>query len=297
MKNPDESGQDIVVEGVLDVPLREVSGLTLLTTEGRQRLVAVGDHTPQLALADVASDGSLGDWSMVDPRGFDGPAEHAPDAQLEAVAADSAGLLLLLAEEPSRIHVVDLDARRVVTSFRLDVSGLAGLAEAWDADPSSRGEGLLLLSGGHLLVAKEKHPPGLVEFGPAGDQPYGVTSDSLLGGAEFLLPSDGRLDALGWWPMPEGGGPDDLSEITVDADGGVYLLSDQSASVSRLRLPLRPGETLVVESFFEIPKKAKKIGKTEGLAVLGDGRLFIAGDRPEAGRALVLLSVPEAQPS
>ena len=285
--------RDIGVEDVLDVPLREVSGLTLLTSAGRHRLVAVGDHTPQLAVADVGPDGSLGAWTMVDPRGFDGPAEHAPDAQLEAVAADSAGRLLLLAEEPSRIHVVDLDARAVVTSFRLDVSALPDLTAAWDADPSSRGEGLLLLTGGHLVVAKEKHPPGLVELGPAGDQPYGVTADSLLGSGEFVLPGEGRLHALAWWPIPEDSGLDDLSEITVDGAGGVHLLSDQSACVARLQLPLLPGEPPVVESVFEIPKKAKKIGKTEGLAVLPDGRLFIAGDRPEAGRALARLTLPQ----
>ncbi len=285
---------DLTLEEVLDVPLREVSGLELLRTGGRTRLVAVGDHTPELAVADVGDEGELGAWTVIDPRGFTGPAEHAPDAQLEAVAADATGQLLLLAEEPSRIHVVDLDGGRIITSFRLDMSAIDELAEAWDAKPSSRGEGLLLLRRGHLLVAKEKHPAGLVELGPAGDPASGVGVSTLLGDEIFELPTEGRLHALAWWPMPAGCGLDDLSELAVDGEARVWLLSDQSAVVARLTLPLEPEASPVVTGALRLPKKAHTIGKPEGLVVLPDGRLLVAGDRAQTGRALVRLapSVP-----
>jgi hypothetical protein len=281
---------DVEVEESFAIPLVEVSGLALLTTGGRVRLVAVGDHTPELAVAEVAPDGALGDWSVVDPRTFDGPPEHAPDSQLEAVAADSAGVLLLLAEEPSRVHVVDLDSARIITSFRLDVSPIEELARAWDAEPSSRGEGLLLLADGHLLVAKEKDVPGLIELGPVGDQPYGVTPDTLLGDAAFTIPTGGRLQALAWWPLPGDCGLDDLSELALDAHGTVHLLSDQSASLARLRLPLLPDEPVVVQGLVALPKKARNAGKPEGLAVLPGGRAFLSGDRHDAGHSLVRLA-------
>ena len=201
-----------------------------------------------------------------------------------------AGRLFLLAEEPSRIHVVDLDEGRIITSFRLDVAAIEELAEAWDAEPSSRGEGLLLLRRGHLLVAKEKNPAGLVELGPAGDRAHGVGPDTLLGAEAFELPTEGRLHALAWWPLPDGCGLEDLSELAVDGAGGVWLLSDQSAVVARLALPLEPDAAPVLSGLLELPKKATKVGKPEGLVVLPDGRLLVAGDRAETGRALVRLA-------
>ena len=234
---------------------------------------------------------------MVDPRSFEGPPEHAPDSQLEAVAADSAGVLLLLAEEPSRVHVVDLDAARIITSFRLDVSPIEELARAWDAEPSSRGEGLLLLAHGHVLVAKEKDVPGLIELGPVGDQAYGVTPDTLLGDTVFTVPTGGRLQALAWWPLPEDSGLEDLSELALDDGGRVHLLSDQSASLARLRLPLLPDEPVVVEGLLAFPAKARKAGKPEGLAVLPDGRAFLSGDRHRAGHALVRLAALPGVPT
>lgn len=281
---------DFDVEAALDVPLREVSGLELLTAAGRTRLVAVGDHTPELAVAAVSDDGELGEWSVIDPREFAGPAEHAPEAQLEAVAADGSGRLFLLAEEPSRIHVVDLDEGLVVTSFRLDVAPIPELAQAWDAEPSSRGEGLLLLRRGHLLVAKEKDPAGLVELGPSGHRAYGVGPDTLLGAEGFELPTEGRLHALAWWPLPDGSGLADVSELAIDGHGGVWLLSDQSAVVARLALPLEPGAVAVVSGLRGLPKKARTIGKPEGLVVLPDGRFLVAGDRAQTGRALLRLA-------
>ena len=134
------------------------------------------------------------------------------------------------------------------------------------------------------MVAKEKHPPGLVGW-PAGDQPYGVTADSLLA-SEFAPPRRKDGDLPGLVAYLKDSGLDDLSEITVDGASGSIAARRVRLRWPRLGFPLLPGEPPVVQnSVFEIPKKAKKIGKTEGLAALPDGDPSIACDRPEAGPA------------
>ncbi len=46
----------------------------------------------------------------------------------------------------------------VVASIDLAVEGRGEIARAWSDPKGSRGEGIVLLPGGHLLVAKEKKP-------------------------------------------------------------------------------------------------------------------------------------------
>ena len=58
-------------------------------------------------------------------------------------------------------------------------------------DPNARAEGLLLLTSGHILVAKQMSPVYLIEFGPDGDEPVGVGDDSVLPpDRAFSLPAE-----------------------------------------------------------------------------------------------------------
>jgi hypothetical protein len=65
---------------------------------------------------------------------------------------------LLLQETPSRVELIDPKALKVVASIDLAVEGRGEIARAWSDPKGSRGEGMALLPGGHLLVAKEKKP-------------------------------------------------------------------------------------------------------------------------------------------
>ena len=82
--------------------------------------------------------------------------------------------MLLLQEAPPRAELVDLDASRVVASITLRFEGRSELARSWLSPDSSRGEGAVLLPGGHLLIAKEKDPAVLIEFGPRGARSRGL---------------------------------------------------------------------------------------------------------------------------
>jgi hypothetical protein len=108
--------------------------------------------------------------------------EHAP--QIEAVCADGLGRILLLQETPPRVELIDPKAFKAVASIDLAVEGRSEIAQAWSDPKGSRGEGMVLLPGGHLLVAKEKKPAAFVEFGPSGSQSRGLLRGGALAGGE-----------------------------------------------------------------------------------------------------------------
>lgn len=272
------------------IPLPEVSGLSSRRVDGGTLLVALGDDRVAFA-STVVVDGVLGDIAVVtadDVGARPGYEERA--TQLEAVALDGAGRAWLLTEGTSMVGGVDLSARRIVSRLTIDTSTIPDLHASWSKKNASRGEGMLLLREGHLLVAKEKKPAGLVELGPRGDVARGVSAATLLGPDEGWdpPPDDDGLVALAWWPWdgPGTGDLEDLSDLAPDHDGGVWVLSDQSRCLARLVLPLEPSGAVAVTGTATLPKS---IAKPEGLAFLGDGLVAVADDRKDTRDNLTVL--------
>ena len=126
----------------------------------------------------------------------------------------------------------------MVASIDLAVEGRGEIARAWSDPEGSRGEGMVLLPGGHLLVAKEKKPAALIEFGPPNSQSRGLVRGGALADGERWPIKDGfhRLIALASWL------PDktlaktcaDFSDLEIGPDGCLYLLSDKSSTIARL---------------------------------------------------------------
>ena len=273
----------------LEIPLLEVSGLAVGVIDGAPVVLAVGDRGPDVAHARLDADGVPGQWSSSDLRELDAAPSGAA-RQAEAIAVDGGGRVVVLTEDPGALALVDVATRRWLGTAGLDVSRVEGLADGW-RDAASRGEGLVLLRDGHVLVAKEKRPAGLVELAPAGAAARGVDASTLLpAGEPWALPV-GDLQAVAWWPLEEG--LDDISDLAVGPDGSLLLLSDQSRAIGRLAGPLDPGAAgCALDAIWRLPKK---LAKAEGLAVLPDGRLLVAVDRPDAGRNLAVLA-PLAAP-
>jgi hypothetical protein len=272
------------------VPLPEVSGLTARRTDGGVLLLALGDDRVAFAMTTVV-DGVPGEFEVVtadDVGARPGYEERA--TQLEALALDGAGRVWVLTEGTSMVGGVDLATRRIVSRFTLDTSTVVDLHSSWSKQGASRGEGVLLLRDGHLLVAKEKKPAGLVEFGPRSELPQGVSDATLLAHDEGWTPppDDEGLVALAWWPW-DGDGTDDLtdlSDLAPDHDGGVWVLSDQGRCLAQLVLPLVPGGRVAATSLVPLPKK---VAKPEGLAFLGGGLIAVADDRKDARDNLTVL--------
>jgi hypothetical protein len=141
-----------------------------------------------------------------------------------------------------------------------------------------------------LLVAKEKKPAALIEFGLSGSQSRGLVRGGAPanGGRWPIKKSHHRFVALAIWR------PDkrlaktcaDFSDLAIGPDGCLYLLSDKSFTIARLdRLPPGGGVAALLEAW----RLGDLDGKPEGLAFTPRGYGIVGLDTRKARRNLVLL--------
>ena len=286
------------VRRVVHVPLREVSGICLRRSRNsRMSLIAVGDRAAKIAwFSQPRSDEGQIDWHTRSIAKLSGSKLPKRDPQIEAVCADGGGRILLLQETPARVELIDLEALEAVALIDLVIEGRGEIAQAWSDPEGSRGEGVVLLRGGHLLVAKEKKPAALIEFGPLRSRSRGLVSGGALAGGERWPIKKGRhrFVALAIWL------PDktltktcaDFSDLEIGPDGCLYLLSDKSSTIARLDdLPAGGGTAALVNAW----RLGDLDGKPEGLAFTAEGRAIVGLDTRKARRNLVLLEPPVAQ--
>jgi hypothetical protein len=184
----------------------------------------------------------------------------------------------------------------VVASIDLAVEGRDDIAQAWSDPEGSRGEGMVLLPGGHLLVAKEKKPAALIEFGPPHSRSRGlVRGDALADGERWpIKKGHHRFVALAVW-LPDKALAKtcaDFSDISIGLDDCLYLLSDKSSTIARLDdLPAGGGAASLLDAW----RLGDLDGKPEGLAFTAQGRAIVGLDTRKARRNLVLLEPAVAQ--
>src|SRR6516164_4118249 len=232
--------QRLEVRRMVDVPLREVSGICLRRGRSRRMfLIAVGDRAAKIAwFSQPRSDADQIEWHTRNIAKLSGSTLPRRDSQIEAVCADGTGRVLLLQETPARVELIDPEAAKVVASIDLVVEGRGEIARAWSDPKGSRGEGVVLLPGGHLLVAKEKSPAAFIEFGPPHSRSRGLVRGGALADGEQwpIKKGNRRFVALAVWL------PDktlaktcaDFSDLEIGPDGYLYLLSDKSSTIARL---------------------------------------------------------------
>jgi hypothetical protein len=282
----------LIVQDKLDVPLREVSGICLRRDRNRRRsLVAVGDRAATLACLQLPYvDSTRSQWRIIDIAKMSGSELPKKDPQIEAVASDGAGRVLLLQEYPPRAEWVDLEKSCVLATIEFVVEGSNKLAESWSDPRGSHGEGVVLLPGGHLLVAKEKDPSVLIEFGPAGASSRGLTSSAALpdGASWPIKRGKHQFVTLAVWRPDKALRKvcDDFSDLEIGPDGRLYLLSDKSAAIARLD-DLEPGGGTV--AFTDSWQLDDLDSKPEGLAFDAEGRAIVALDKRKSRNNLVRL--------
>jgi hypothetical protein len=298
VRNGKSNKSRLRVRRVVHVPLREVSGICLRRGgNGRMSLIAVGDRVAKIAWFSLShSDGGRIDWHKRSIAKLSGSELPKHDPQIEAVCADGAGRVLLLQETPPRVELIDLKALEAVALIDLVMEGRGEIAEAWSDPKGSRGEGAVLLPGGHLLVAKEKKPAALIEFGPPHSRSRGLVRGGALADGERWPIKKGhhRFVALAIWL------PDktlaktcaDFSDLEIGPDGFLYLLSDKSSTIARLDdLPAGGGTAALLDAW----RLGDLDGKPEGLAFTAEGRAIVGLDTRKARRNLVLLEPAVAQ--
>jgi hypothetical protein len=287
------------VRRVVDVPLREVSGICLRRSRsGRMFLIAVGDRVAKIAwFSQPRDDGERINWHTKNIAKLSGSTLPKRDSQIEAICADGLGRFLLLQETPPRVELIDPEALKVVASIDLAVEGPGEIARAWCDPKGSRGEGMVLLPGGHLLVAKEKKPAAFIEFGPPHSRSRGLVRGGALADGERWPIKKGHYSfcALAIWL------PDktlaktcaDFSDLEIGPDGCLYLLSDKSSTVARLDDLAAGGGTAALLDAWRL---GDLDGKPEGLAFTAQGRAIVGLDTRKARRNLVLLEPAVARP-
>ena len=280
------------VRRVVDVPLREVSGICLCRgRNGRLFLIAVGDQVAKIAwFSQPRSDEGRIDWHTRSIAKLSGSMLPKHDPQIEAVCADGLGRVLLLQETPPRVELIDPKALKVVASIDLAVEGRSKIARAWSDPKGSRGEGVVLLPGGHLLVAKEKKPAAFIEFGPPHSKSRGLVRGGALADGERWPIKNGhhRFVALAIW-LPDkrlGKTCDDFSDLEIGPDGYLYLLSDKSSTIARIDDLAAGGGTAALLDAWRL---GDLDGKPEGLTFTAQGRAIIGLDTRKPRRNLVLL--------
>jgi len=286
---------------VASLDLRELSALTVFGgPEGPPRVLAVGDEDFAVVSAELTDDAvALGRTSRDDLR----PALRAAAVDLrsgsgfEGVASDGVGMIVLLQQEQAPLLVVAPDLSRLLHTLELAVpADDPVLNPAWRRAPNSRGEGLLLLRRGHVLVAKERDAPCLIEFGPAGDRPLGVTPDTVLVPTDTFQRPDAATAALvplAVWPL----GPatatalPTINDLALGPDGRVYALSGHAQVIARLEQRLTPGERASATAVWPIGDSIPggRAARPEGLTFLPSGRPVIGIDTRQPRDNLVVL--------
>jgi hypothetical protein len=283
----------LVLSELIDLPVVEASGVAVRRTDRGPMLLVIGDRTADLGACRIGDDGALGEWSTLDLAALPGWPLPLGDSQFESIAADGGSLVALMREDPPVVLVADTTTRELRAEIALTAPTGSLLDGRWD-DASSRGEGLVLLRGGRLLVAQEKRPRALIEFGRPGTEARGLSKGDFLGVDESWEAPTGRVDfvPLSMWRL-KGKAKQalaDISAIGADPDGNLWLLSDKSRRVGRLGLddPLRPDDDEVrdLDEWWDLPAD---VVKPEGIAALGAGRVLVAMDtRSTSGNGVIV---------
>lgn len=287
--------QQLTVEDTADIDLLEISGLGQRHRPGGSGLqvLAVGDEEFTVLMADLEAG--------VTPRRFErlqleqvlAEGDPAAGSQWEAADGDASGRVFILQEDPAVVFVLNPEMDELVSRIELISRTPDGDDLGLGASPNSQGEGLVLLRNGHVLIAKEKDPPVLMEYGPNEERPQGVAPDLLFATSdEFPLPANRRTQfgLLTVWRLSGSAEAEikDISDIAVGPDEGLYLLSDESRCIAQLERTLDPQqEHLGVASLWHLPSELEQ---PEGLVVTEERTPLVAIDSGDRSRNLFVLS-------
>jgi hypothetical protein len=299
--------QHVKIRQKTALPLAEISALALRGgVEGKAQLLAVGDgdfavlsveldngrelahtwrHELLLVLREAQIDGTQIDVESKSGSGFEG------------VASDRTGTILLLQEEEARLLVMAPDLSRLLQVLELAVPvDHPELGTAWHRKPNARGEGLLLLKQGHVLIAKQSNEACLIEFGSPTSSPIGISKKTILApGNSFERPAaeKSELVPLAVWPLTEDTKEalPTINDLALGPDGQVYALSAHAHTIARLQQHLKPGEHANAKRTWRIDEglPGGDEARPEGLAFLPSGHPLVSIDTKRAGANVVVL--------
>lgn len=208
-------------------------------------------------------------------------AKKQKKSQWEAVTVDKGGKIFLLRETKDDIAVYSTSG---------EAKGRLKLGEFSGRTHKEKGyEGILLLRNGHVLVALTK-PSMLVEFGPKGAKPLGLSSKSLLEG-DFEVSGELALEPLSSWKLGNESGCE-FSDLAVRGSLAYALLKDCNRIIQLPELEASMDSVQAVQSW-SLPSS---ISHPEGLEALGDEGFLVASDVRAIEKNLFWLRTAKAAP-
>lgn len=284
------------------LPLTEISAFGLRRGEEGTELIAVADDDFGVLRVPLGDDGGLGEvdrcelWRTL-------PLDLVADSdgsEFEGVACDGEGRVLLLQEGPERVLVLSAGLDRLLQSIRLVVEpDEPEFGTRWHADDNARGEAMLLLRDGHLLIAKQRKPIRLIEFGPPGDDPLGISPDTMQpAGAPFAVPTgdtEVSYAVLASWGLADGELEDDfesINDMATDAEGRLFVLSSRSRRIACIEERLPPaGDRARFAAVWDLPDGTPggEDERPEALALPAAGDALIGVDTKVPGDNVALV--------
>lgn len=285
-------------------PVSEISGFTFLKNKSKtieSKLMVVGDKNSRLVSLPIKDSKFTYTSDIFDIRNFGGlitskyllcinsfssgcrQQKRLLTSDWEAVAVDGKNNIFILQEYSGNVFVFDQALSQLRAIIALDFTQYEEKSKNSKNinTESSLGEGIGLLKNGHILVAKEKSPTVIIEYGPKGDKPLGVNSSTILEKDEAftIKVNEGKAtyEPLKAWSFNEKSiGKCDISDLALNMDGKVYALSETCSLVFVIN-GISIKETHI--DFTEIWKLPGKIKKPEAIAVSHKGEIAIGSDR------------------
>jgi hypothetical protein len=265
-------------------PLLEASALCLRhgAARGTAQMLAVDDEAYEVAITEIADRLT----PAAEPKNVQGAVRDAAarSSEFEGIASDGSGQVYVLQEGASRILVFDEALSAVNHTITLSVPrDQPEFGAEWHADDNARGEGLLLLRNGHILIAKQRKQPRLIEFGPSGSHAEGYApGDALAADQSFSLPDvqETTFDVLDSWLVDPDAGVKSVNDLALDAEGRLHLVSSKSRRLARVDHDLAPAGGSATLTAWDLPDELFKTDddKAEGLVFVPELGWFVALD-------------------
>ena len=290
----DDSGKLRILRA-FSVPLREISGLS----RSSQQIFAVGDDEPLLAVLQRVGDV----LEMRQTLNFTAPLWHkyflcprihnhicrslagVINKQWEGLYYDAAtDTIQVLQESTGSIFVFNRAMDQILSRTMLDF--FPDRYEKSARTNNSLGEGFVPLADGRILVAKEKFPAAIIEFGAQGNTAQGY--DPRHPPPAKTYEATRTLYPLHYWHLPGSANQRcDLSDVTHDDDGTLYAVSQTCRRIYRFA-PLDPrDEQVQVVQSWHINARIKA---PEALIVLTPQMFLVAADVKNTRHNLWLLT-------
>ncbi|MBI2602999.1 MAG: hypothetical protein HYW48_08080 [Deltaproteobacteria bacterium] len=292
-ENYASGANELQIDQTFYLPLREISGLDARPLKNDTfELLAVGDRYAQVLFTHfnltsrLVENSEVIDYtdSIVDYFAIC-HSDRIPDchklkksmtSQWEAIKSDASGRIYLLHEQFASIVVIRRDSTEVEGVINLEHFELT--RNRRDLKENALGEGMVLLKNGHIMVAKEREKAAMIEFGPADDPAEGYQISSLIRSKDTfpLNTSHTSYVPLHYWKLPADFRPCDLSEVSADSEGNLYILSQKCRMIAQIgELSLDQNKMTFVNTW-GLPKN---ISGAEAFVVLPGHRFLVAQDR------------------